>query len=57
MELFAHLNQGHRPTLVLVIHDSETARDAEPRMLRRSGKMAAAARSSPPRLQTPAAGC
>ena len=57
MEIFAHLHQGRRPTLVLVIHDSETARDAEPRMLRRSGKMAAAARSSPPRLQTPAAGC
>jgi hypothetical protein len=54
MEIFAHLNQGHRPTLVLVIPDSEMGRDAEPRMPR-SGKMAAAARSSPPRLQTPAA--
>jgi hypothetical protein len=57
MEIFAHLNQGRRPTPVLVIHDSEMGRGAEPRMLPRFGKMAAAARSSPPRLQTPAAGC
>jgi len=57
MEIYAHLNQGRCFTLVPVIHDSETARDAEPRMLPRSGKMAAAAHSAPPRLQTPAAGC
>jgi hypothetical protein len=57
MEIFAHLNQGRRFTPVLVIHDSEMGRAAEPRMLSRSGEMAAAARSSPPRLQTPTAGC
>jgi hypothetical protein len=57
MEIFAPLNQGRRFTPVLVIHDSEMGRGAEPRMLSRSGEMAAAAPSSPPRLQTPDAGC
>jgi hypothetical protein len=57
MEIFAHLNQGRRPPLVPVIPDSEMGCGAEPRLLPRRGKMAAAARSSPPRLQAPAAGC
>ena len=55
MKIFTHLNQSRRPTRVMVIYDSEMARDAGRRGLRRDGLVAASARSSPPRLQTPAA--
>jgi hypothetical protein len=55
MEILTHLNQERRPILVLATPDPETARDAGRRVLPRSRKVAAAARSSPPRLKTPAA--
>ncbi|HEX9884161.1 MAG TPA: hypothetical protein VGA79_09370 [Desulfobaccales bacterium] len=55
MEILTHLNQERRPTLVLATPDPETARDAGRRGLPRYRKVATAARSSPPRLKTPAA--
>ncbi|MFH1597024.1 MAG: hypothetical protein ABIG94_11780 [Pseudomonadota bacterium] len=55
MEILTHLNQERRPTLVLSTPDPETARDAGRRELPRYRKVATAARSSSPRLKTPAA--
>jgi len=55
MDILTHLNQERRPTPVLATPDPETARDAGRRGLPRCRKVATAARSSPPRLKTPAA--
>jgi len=55
MEILTHLNQERRPTLVLATPDPETAHDAGRRVLPRYRKVATAARSSSPRLKTPAA--